>query len=368
MNVKIGTIIKNLRKEQKATQEDLAAAIGVTPQAISRWEGEIGYPDIELLPAIADFFAVSIDELIGYRKSEREEKLDRIHKELNRLSEVGTVDERIRFARESLIHFPGDEEIRSHLATCLYFRWSENRDEAARDEAEVLLRALMVSGRDPDLRHGAVHTLIAIYKDCGNPEKALETAELLAPMKYCREFAMEHGIGDGKTEWYIQDEIGKLTVYLGDAMKSLVLSEDLPNDPSTWDKKIEMLKTSNELYRMIYGENLMFHHTTLAWNDWLISTYLIAQGKEDETLDALESMCAHALAYDRSYEEDHGKSYSSIFTDKLIYPEPGKDFCELTEHDQSWYMLDRMKASRYDGIRDNQRFVAVVNALEEKAR
>ncbi len=112
----------------------------------------------------------------------------------------------------------------------------------------------------------------------------------------------------------------------------------------------------------------MFHHTTLEWNYWLISTYLIAQGKEGETLDALESMCAHALAYDHSYEEDHGKSYSSIFTDKLIYPEHGKDVHEWTEHNQSWYMLDHMKASRYDVIRDNKRFVAIVNALEEKAK
>ncbi|MBQ6043440.1 MAG: helix-turn-helix transcriptional regulator [Clostridia bacterium] len=368
MNVKIGTIIKSLRKEQKVTQEELAAAVGVTPQAISRWEGEGGYPDIELLPEIADFFAVSIDELIGYRKSEREEKLNRIHKELNRLSEVGTTDERIRFARESLIHFPGDEEIKSHLATCLCYRWAENSDEAARDEAEVLLRTLMENSRDSDIRHGAVCFLIAIYKDCGNPEKAFETAELLAPMKYCREFAMDQGIGDGKTEWYIQDEIAKLTDYLGYAMRTLVLSEDLPNDPSTWDKKIEMLKTSNEIYRIVYGENLMFYHERLACNWWLISTYLIAQGKTEETLDALEQMCAHTLAYDRSFREDHGKNYTSVFTDKLIYPDPGKDFHELTEHNQSWYMLDRLQADRYGDIRDNKRFVDIVNALEEKAR
>ena len=368
MNVKIGTIIKKLRKEQKVTQEELAAAVGVTPQAISRWEGEGGYPDIELLPEIADFFAVSIDELIGYRKSEREEKLNRIHKELNRLSEVGTTDERIRFARESLIHFPRDEEIKSHLATCLYYRWSENRDEAARDEAELLLRTLMENSRDSDIRHGAVCTLIAIYKDCGNPEKALETAELLAPMKYCREFAMDQGVGDGKTEWYIQDEIDKLTDCLGTAIQNLVLNDDLPNDETTWDKKIEMLKTSNEIYRLIYGDDLMFYHCRLSHNYWLLSTFLISQGKTNDALDALEKMCEHTLAYDCSFDQDHGKNYSSIFTDRLVYPEPGKAFHELVEHNQSYYKLDRMKASRYDNIRDNARFVAIVNALEEKAK
>ena len=367
MNIKIGAKIKALRREQKVTQEALAAGIGVTPQAVSRWESENGYPDMELLPALADFFAVSIDELIGYRKSEREEELARIHRELDRLSEVGSVDERICFARESLIRFPGDDEIKSHLATCLYFRWSENHDEAARDEAEVLLRTLMENSQDPDIRYDAIFTLIALYKKCGNPEKAFETAERLAPMKYCREFAVEQGIGDGKTEWYIQDEIDKLTDALGLAMQTLALSEDLPNDPSTWDKKIEMLKTSNEIYRIVYGDNLMFYHTRLEWNDWFLSTYLIAQGKETETLDALESMCAHALAHDRSYKEDHGKSFSSIFTDKLIYPEPGKDFQELTEHNQCWYMLDRMKASRYDGLRENARFRNVVGQLEEHA-
>ena len=63
MNVKIGAIIKKLRAENRITQDTLATAMGVTPQAISRWESEGGYPDIELLPALADFFSVSIDEL-----------------------------------------------------------------------------------------------------------------------------------------------------------------------------------------------------------------------------------------------------------------------------------------------------------------
>ena len=94
MNIKIGANIKKLRTENNITQDALATAIGVTPQAISRWESEGGYPDIELLPALADFFSVSVDELIGYRLSEREKELADIKKELERLSEVGSVEER----------------------------------------------------------------------------------------------------------------------------------------------------------------------------------------------------------------------------------------------------------------------------------
>ena len=43
MNVKIGSIIKKLRTENNITQDTLATAIGVTPQAISRWESEISH-------------------------------------------------------------------------------------------------------------------------------------------------------------------------------------------------------------------------------------------------------------------------------------------------------------------------------------
>ena len=55
--IKIGKNIKKLREKKSITQEKLA--LGVTPQAISRWESETGYPDIELLPMIADFFLIN---------------------------------------------------------------------------------------------------------------------------------------------------------------------------------------------------------------------------------------------------------------------------------------------------------------------
>lgn len=368
MNIKIGTIIKKLRAENNITQDTLATAIGISPQAISRWESEGGYPDIELLPALADFFSVSTDELLGYKLSEREEELAKIKKEMERLAEVGSVEERVAYARNAYARYPNDYEIRDNLAVCLYFVWDETHDEALFKEIEALLKSVADECSDEDTRYDAINTLIILYAELKQPEKAKEWVNHLTPMKYCREQALSNGIGDGNNELYRQDEIDKLTDALGLAIRNYTLDDELSNGPSTWDKKIEMLHISNQLYQMIYGDDLLYHHQRLSMNHWLISTFQIAQGKTAEALDSLEKMCEHAIAYDLSYQNDHGKHFSSFLVDKLIYPEKSKDFHELTEHTDCYYMLDKLQNKRYDSIREDARFVSIVEKLNQYAK
>ncbi len=368
MNIKIGSIIKKLRAENNVTQDTLATAIGVTPQAISRWEAEGGYPDIELLPVLADFFSVSTDELLGYKHSQREEEIANIKMEMSRLAEVGTIEKRIAFARNAISRYPSDFEIRENLAVCLYHLWCDTRNDDLIKEIENLCSSVVAECKDEDIRYDAINVLVSLYSKTKQVEKAMQAINMLTPMKYCREFVKASGIGDENTEVYIQDEIDKLTDCLGTAISNYPLSDDLPNDPSTWDKKIEMLNISNQLYRMIYGENLMFYHNRLSRNYWLISTYQISQGKKDETLESLEKMCYHAIEYDKTYINDHGKSYTSILTDKLVYPEPSNDFHELTEHSDCYYMLERLQNKRYDGIRQDSRFVSIVEKLNQYAK
>ncbi len=63
-NLKISEVISRERKRLDLTQEELAKALYVSPQAVSNWERG-GYPDITLLPSIANFFRITVDELIG---------------------------------------------------------------------------------------------------------------------------------------------------------------------------------------------------------------------------------------------------------------------------------------------------------------
>ena len=368
MNVKIGAIIKKLRAENNITQDTLATAIGVTPQAISRWESENGYPDIELLPTLADFFSVSIDELLGYKLSEREQEIANIKKEMGRLSEVGTLEERVAYARNAFAHYPNDYEIRDHLAACLYFVWDGTHDEALFKEIESLLSSVANECTDENIRYDAINTLIALYGKVKQPEKAKEWVNRLTPMKYCREKALSDGIGDEKTKFYIQDEIDKLVSALGGAIQTLALSEDLPNDSSTWNDKIEMFRVSNQLFHIIYGDDLMYHHSRLSFNYWIISTYQISLDKTEDAMESLEKMCDHAIAYDISYQKDHGRNFTSVLVDTQIYPEKSKDFHELTEHTHCYYMLDRLEHTRYDSIRQDPRFVSIVERLNQYAK
>lgn len=70
MNETIGNRISKYRKEKGMTQEELAATLGVSSQAVSKWENDISCPDISLLPQLAKVLDVTTDELLTGKNDE----------------------------------------------------------------------------------------------------------------------------------------------------------------------------------------------------------------------------------------------------------------------------------------------------------
>lgn len=70
-NLKIGSRIKAKRREHNLTQEELASVLGVTKAAVSKWENEESYPDITLLPQIAQLFHMTMDDLFDFAPKEK---------------------------------------------------------------------------------------------------------------------------------------------------------------------------------------------------------------------------------------------------------------------------------------------------------
>lgn len=100
MKLRIGENIKFLRKAADITQETLAEMLGVSCQSVSRWELGACYPDMELLPAIAEIFRCSADSLLGIDDSTEKAKVDQYLQRFQAAVSKGKIDECITIARE----------------------------------------------------------------------------------------------------------------------------------------------------------------------------------------------------------------------------------------------------------------------------
>ena len=105
----IGTNIYTLRKEKKITQAQLAEKLGVSEQAISKWENEQCAPDVSLFPIIADYFGVSIDRLFGYHMNSYADEVKAIMKAAD--DSMDTYKE-IEIISEGLKKYPNSPDLK----------------------------------------------------------------------------------------------------------------------------------------------------------------------------------------------------------------------------------------------------------------
>ncbi|MBO5410515.1 MAG: helix-turn-helix domain-containing protein [Clostridia bacterium] len=111
MNIYFGENLKKLRKSKELTQEALADFLGMSFQAVSKWERGDTYPDITMLPAIASFFGVTVDSLLGTDRIEKEKQVDEYCKKYSILWSDGRVAEVRDMLKNAIIEFPGNYDL-----------------------------------------------------------------------------------------------------------------------------------------------------------------------------------------------------------------------------------------------------------------
>ena len=117
MKLNFAENLRKLRRDRGFTQEALAEKMGVSFQTVSRWETGVVYPDIELLPVIADFFEVRVDELLGCTKEDKDKNLHRRWEEYEKLSDS---EEQYAFLKEMKRDFPKVYMIPFHMLRIMY--------------------------------------------------------------------------------------------------------------------------------------------------------------------------------------------------------------------------------------------------------
>jgi len=179
----IGENLKSLRKNADLTQDEIAEMLGVSPQSVSKWERGDTYPDITLLPSIANIFKISVDALIGMDRICNTEARNAIFKEEHSLLQQGNHRAASEVLEGALKTFPNDESLMSELALALSFETDTDKLGKA-----ISLCQRVLSGNPPEkVRYTTRAAMCFLYMKIGDKEKAIASARNLPHMRESRE-------------------------------------------------------------------------------------------------------------------------------------------------------------------------------------
>ncbi len=171
MNIAIGAKIRTLRKEKNISQEVLAQYLGVSFQAVSKWENGSAMPDVAMIPALAFFFGVSTDELFDYNTFESEQKVQQLCWDI---ADVRKDDPQRaeQLLRDLLRQYPGNDIILNNLIYTI-------QEPSRYPELIGLCKTLIASTKQDDIRYDAARIMAETYKAMGEYTLCKEAIDLI---------------------------------------------------------------------------------------------------------------------------------------------------------------------------------------------
>ena len=120
MSINLGEKLKSLRKEKNISQEKLAQYLNVSFQAVSKWENSSTYPDIELLPELARFFGITVDELLGAEQIDEKKLYEEYEARAAEIYRNGDISKTLPIWQEVYHKIPNNIEVKEMLMS-IYF-------------------------------------------------------------------------------------------------------------------------------------------------------------------------------------------------------------------------------------------------------
>lgn len=179
--INLGAKIRELRKKKGITQEQMANALKITAQAVSKWESDAGYPDVATLPVIAAYFGVSLDELFDYDPEEVEEKVQKIL--FKSRVEAHTFEEREKILLEGLELYPGGDILKRELLERYAGQIHAHGRTDLTEKALSIGKQLVAECKDSFIYLGAMGDMADIYITSGRYEEGKKLIESM-PYRY----------------------------------------------------------------------------------------------------------------------------------------------------------------------------------------
>jgi transcriptional regulator with XRE-family HTH domain len=351
MDINICENLKNLRKSKGNTQEELAGFLGISIQAVSKWERSEGYPDITLLPKIASYYNISVDDLLGVSEIKKQERINQIFKQRKENSEFGNTEANVKLMREAIKEFPNNYQIISGLMSSLF---SCDKPEYL-DEIIELGEKILSECTEDEIRYKALQLLCFTYPRVGNYDKAKEYAHKLPGLVI--------------TSNVVLNSILKGEELLAHTQKNLIGLVDNISSNVTWmlrakehsdEFKIYAYQIVIKFYELLFEDgDFGFYHSRLAYIYRDIARIYAKANEIERVIENLTLSAKHAIAFDTM--ENHKLTAPLVNT--IEYRK--SDIWKNWQGTETKLVLDFLSGKHFDFCRQNKRFKELVMNLSK---
>lgn len=354
MNILLSEQLKKLRREKGNTQEDLATHLGISTQAVSKWEREDGYPDITLLPAIASYYNVSVDDLLGVGAIEKEKKLSAYREKDSKLFHDGKSSERVALWREAQKEFPNDLSVIYHLMYSL--RAADRKANA--DEIIACGERILNESTDQSLRGGAIQCLCFTYY---YPKKDTETAKKYAEMAggYSVTFneMLPHILEGEEAVLQCQRNVQALFDMVWLNVRTMCRKGDF-----TPEEQIKAREFLVKCFDLLYPDgNCGFYHCRCLEIYWEMAASYLKLNDAENMFKSLEKSAEHAIKYDTMKD---GR-FTSFIVNRIEFSsiQAVKDYTE----NESGLLMKYLKGETFKQFETDPRMVKLIEMLKPVA-
>ncbi len=361
--------ITRLRRERKLTQEELADFLGVTKASVSKWENAQSMPDILLLPRLAVFFGVTIDELIGYEAQLSREQIRRCYGELSKDFVNLPFDEAAQKVRAMAHRYYSCYPFLLQLSILCWnhFMLAKSQEEGKKmlQEAIQWCDRILDHCKDTLVCSDALSLKAGLNLQLGRADEVIEALEpALDPSRLAGQdggvlvqaYRMAGKIQEAKN--YVQvKEYTSLLNLVGNAVLSLSLYE---NDMERCEKTIQRVKGLMDLYHL---EQL---HPNVAAQFYCQAAIVFAgNGNNEEALVSLRlfEKCIYEL-WGSEQMALHGDAYFDLL-DVWIEALP---LGSMAPRDKG-FMLQSVQEifahPAFEGFKENKEFQSIVKRVLE---
>ncbi|MCI8894963.1 MAG: helix-turn-helix transcriptional regulator [Lachnospiraceae bacterium] len=363
-DLNIGRNLIQYRRKRGITQEELAEHMGVSKASVSKWETATTYPDITLLPRLASYFHITVDELMGYEPQMTREEIRTLYRQLARDFAAKPFDEVQNRCREIVRDYFSCPPLLFQIGS-LYVNYcsmaeTPDKQNAVLKEALALFCRVQEAGDDAALKNQALHMealcLLQLGEGAKVPKLLHTTARLNMAPESLLAMAFQQLGNQKEAVRTLQAGIYQAVVELMNLLPGyLALCQE---DPAAQEETCRRALAVADIFQL---ETL---HPSVLFPLYLaIAQHRAGCGQADQALEILERYCTLALS-DIYPLRLHGDSYFTFLDEWIEDNLPRGSDLPRDEAAVRQSIADAVSDNpAFENLRQDKRFQAILHRL-----